>query len=78
MWICQRRQSIENHNNQSDSTKHLRRSLATTATGNLGNELGWAIMTNGVALQRHRAKITADSAITAGVADTAPPGLLAA
>jgi hypothetical protein len=56
----------------------LRRSLATTATGNLLNELGWASMTNGVALQRHRAKITADGALTAGVADTAPPGLLAA
>lgn len=49
-----RRQSIENDNHQSDARKTLRRGRSSRPEWNHLNELGWAIMNNGIPLQRHR------------------------
>lgn len=48
------RQTIENDNHQSDSRKVQGRSRSARPEWNHLNELGWALMQNGVALQRHR------------------------
>jgi hypothetical protein len=48
------RQSIENDNHQSDAGKARRRGRSSRAEWNHLNELGWAIMRNGIPLRRHR------------------------
>lgn len=48
------RQSIENDNHQSDARKTLRRGRSSLPEWNHLNELGWAIMSIGIPLQRHR------------------------
>ena len=60
------RQTIENDNHQSDARKVQGRGRSARPDWNHLNELSWAIMQNGVAIQRHRAKRNASQA-------TAPP-----
>lgn len=48
------RQTVENDNNQSDTAKSLRRGRSSRPEWNHLNEIGWAIVQNGVAIQRHR------------------------
>jgi hypothetical protein len=48
------RQTIENDNHQSDARKVQRRGRSSRPDWNHINEMGWAIMNNGVALQRLR------------------------
>jgi hypothetical protein len=56
------RQSVENDNHQSDARKVQGRGRSARPDWNHLNELGWAIMQNGVAVQRHRAAVAAAKA----------------
>jgi hypothetical protein len=55
------RQTIENDNHQSDARKVQGRGRSRRPDWNHLNELGWALMQNGIALQKHRARNTAGS-----------------
>lgn len=66
------RQNVENDNHQSDAAKVQRRDRSSRPGWNHINELGWALVQNGIALQRHRQRgVTRETGDTPVLAPTA-------